>query len=56
MSQKLPVNGFEWFQDISQFNADFIKNYNDENDPGYSLEVDFQHPKKLHSLHNDFSF
>ena len=28
MSQKLPVNNFEWMKDTSQFNEDFIKNYN----------------------------
>ena len=26
MSQKLPVNNFEWIKDTSQFNDDFIKN------------------------------
>ena len=25
--QKLPVNNFEWIEDTSQFNEDFIKNY-----------------------------
>ena len=25
MSQKLPVNNFEWIKDTSQFNEDFIK-------------------------------
>ena len=25
MSQKLPVNNFEWMKDSSQFNKDFIK-------------------------------
>ena len=24
-SQKLPVNNFEWIEDISQFNEDFIE-------------------------------
>ena len=32
MLQKLPVNNFEWIKDTSQFNEDFIKNYNEEND------------------------
>ena len=32
MSQKLPVNNFEWIKDTSQFNEDFIKNYNEESD------------------------
>ena len=54
MSQKLPVNNFEWIKDTSQFNEDFIKNYNEESDEGYFLEVDIQYPEKLHELHNDF--
>ena len=28
MSQKLPVNNFEWIKEPSQFNEDFIKIYN----------------------------
>ena len=32
MSQKLPVNKFEWIEDTSQFNEDFIKIYNDKSD------------------------
>ena len=40
MSQKLPKNKFEWIKDTSQFNEDFIKNYDDESDEGYFLEVD----------------
>ena len=39
MSQKLPVNNFDWIKNTFQFNKDFIKNYNDESDQGYSLEV-----------------
>ena len=35
MLQKLPVNNFEWIKDTSQFNEDFIKNYNEESDEGY---------------------
>ena len=38
--QKLPVNTFEWIQETSQLNEDFIKNYNQEIDEGYFLEVD----------------
>ena len=30
MPQKLTVNNFEWIKDTSQFNEDFIKNYNKE--------------------------
>ena len=40
MSQKLPVNNFEWIKDISQFNEDFIKNYSEKSDEGCFPEVD----------------
>ena len=56
MSQILPVNNFAWFKDTSQFNEDFIKNYNEEINEGYFLEVDVQYLEKLHELHNDLSF
>ena len=56
MSQKLPVNNFECIEDTSQFNEDFIKNYNEESDEGYFLEVDVQYLEKLHELHNDLPF
>ena len=48
MLQKLPVNKFEWIEDNSQFDEDFIKNYNEESDEGYFLEVDVQYYKKVH--------
>ena len=40
VSQKLPGNGFEWAEDISEFNECFMKSYNEESDKGYFLEVD----------------
>ena len=56
MSQKLPVNNFEWIKDTSQFNEDFMKNYNEESDKGYFLEADIQYLEKLHELYNDLPF
>ena len=56
MSQKLPVKNFAWIKDTSQFNEDFIKNYNEEIDQGFFLEVDVQYLEKLHELHNDLPF
>ena len=47
MSQKLPVNNLEWIKDTSQFNEDFIKNYNKDNDEGYFLKIDVQYLEKL---------
>ena len=55
MSQKLSVNNFEW-QDTCPFNEDFIKNYNEESNEGYFLEVDVQYLEKCHELHNDLLF
>ena len=56
MSQKLPVNRFEWIKDTYQFNEDFIKIYNEESDEGYFLEVDVQYLNKINELHNDLPF
>ena len=59
MSHKLPVNGFEWAKDISSLNKklkiflEFIKNYDEDSDKGYILEVDVKYPKALHDLQND---
>ena len=33
-----------------------IKNYNEENDKGYFLEVDFEYIEKLLELHDDLPF
>ena len=56
MSQKLLVKTCAWIEYTSQFNVDFIKNYDAEDDEGYFLEVDIQYPEKLHELDNDLLF
>ena len=56
MSQKLPVNNFDWIKDTSQFNEDFLKNYNEESDERHFFEVDDQYLEKLHELHNNLPF
>ena len=55
---KLPVNGFKWVEKsrLSRFNERFIKNYNENSDIGYFLEVDVEYPKKLFSSHKDLPF
>ena len=40
MSQKLPVNGFKCAKKLSRFNEIFIRNYDENSDQGYFLEVD----------------
>ena len=47
MSQKFPVNNFEWIWDTSQFNEDLIKSYKEYSDEGYFLEGDVQYSNKL---------
>ena len=33
-----------------------IKNYNEDIDTGYIIEVDLKYPKRLHNLHYDLPF
>ena len=55
MSEKLPINGFKWVNDISGINEKFVESYNKKNsNKGYILEVDVDYPSKLHKLHSDF--
>ena len=62
MYKKLPVNGFEWVKDISSINKKLkkfiklIKNYDEDNDKGYTLEVNVEYTKNLHDLHSDLPF
>ena len=56
MSQKLPVNSFKWVEKLSRFNEIFIKNYNENSNIGYFLEVDIDYSKKLFDLHKDLPF
>ena len=55
-SQKLPVNGFKWVEESSEFNESFIKGYDENNDKGYFLEVDVEYPKNLSNHHKDLPF
>ena len=58
MSKKLPVNGFKWIEDskLSEFNKGFIKNYDENSNIGYILEVDVEHPTILLNSHRDLPF
>ena len=44
MSQKLTVNGFKRAKDLSKFNEIFIRNYDENSNIGYFLEVDIDYP------------
>ena len=56
MSQKLPLDGFKWKENISKFNEDFTQNYDEDSNKGYILEVDVEYLKNLHDLHIDLPF
>ena len=55
LSQKLSVNGFKWVKNLSKFNEIFVRNYDENRDKGYFLEVDVDCPKKIFDLHKDLS-
>ena len=57
MSQKLPVNGFMWYDDyLSDFNEDFLKNFDENSDEEYFLEVNIEYPKTLWESHEGLPF
>ena len=57
ISQKLPVNGFMWYTKCaSDFIEDFIKNYNEDSDEEYFLQVDIECPKNYGVLIKTYHF
>ena len=56
MTEKLPVRGFRWMEDISKIDGDFVKVYNKNDNKGYILDVDVDYPSKLQNLHSDLPF
>ena len=56
MSQKLPVNAFKWVKSLFQINESFIKNYDENSDIGYFLEIHINYREKLFNLHKDLPF
>ena len=51
MNEYLPYCGFEWLENIHNFD---IMPISDKSPIGYFLEVDLEYPEELHELHNDF--
>ena len=44
MTEKLPVRGFKWMDDISKIDEDFVKDYDKNDNKGYILDVDVDYP------------
>ena len=49
MSQKLPTNNFKWVkqEELSKFNEDFIKNFDENGNIRYFFEVDIDYLKEI---------
>ena len=43
-------------KNTSKFGEKFIKNYDEDSNTGYILQVDVEYPKRLQSLHDDLPF
>ena len=43
-------------KNILRFDEDFIKNYDEDSNKEYILEVDVEYPKNLPNLHSDLPF
>ena len=55
---KITSKCFKWVEKsrLSRFNDIFFKNYNENSDKGYFLEVYINYPKELFNLYKDFPF
>ena len=54
MCKKLPVRNFKWLDkdDISKFNDELIKKYDENSDIGYIFEVDVEYPKHIRKIYH----
>ena len=57
MCQRFPVGGFKRkIKNIHKLNGGFVKNYDDDSNKGYILEVDVGHLENLLNPHGDLPF
>ena len=56
MCKMLPIGSFRWATNLSKYTEYYIKNYNENSDTGYFLEVDIEYPKTLWGLYKDLPF
>ena len=53
---KIVIKGFKWKKNLSKFDDEFIKKYDEESNKGYIPEVDVECTKDLHNLHSNLPF
>ena len=56
MSQNLPAKSFKWVKKLSKFDESFIKDYDENSNREYFLEVEVKYQKNLFNLHKDLPF
>ena len=56
MPQKLPVAGFKWEEDLSQFNKNFIRNHDENSYKCYILKLEVEYLKNSLALTMIFHF
>ena len=49
--KKQPLNNFQWDHQIDKYTNDFIRNYDENCDIGYFLDVDMEYSENLHESH-----
>ena len=50
MSQKLPVDDFNWKKKSSRFTKKFIQNYDSQSNKELILEINVSYPKRLQKM------
>ena len=48
--KKYLTNGFDWVEDLAEFNEHFMKSYNDKSNEEYLLELHVKYSENLHDL------
>ena len=56
MSQRLLLSSFKWVEEMSRFNEDLIKCYNEDSTIAYFLGFNIHYPGKLQGICNDLPF
>ena len=55
MKKKLSLDGYKW-DSVETFDSGCVKNYDDNGDKGYLLELYVEYPSELRSAYEDFPF